>query len=137
MPGRQWSDSNGFTMIEALLAMALLSIAIFGTFSLLDSVMGYNKFAETITTATTLAQDKVEALKNTDYASIPLADPDPAPDLGLDENGNTGTGGIYSRSTIVKPDPTYSTNIKQVTVTVSWSWKGNQKDVTLRTMLKE
>ena len=129
-------DSNGFTLIEALLAMSLLSIAVFGMFSLLPSVMGYNDFAETVTTATTLAQDKVEALKNTDYSSIPLADPDPNPDLGLDENGNTGAGGIYSRSTIVKLDPTYS-NIKQVTVTVSWSWKGNQKDVTLRTMLKE
>lgn len=133
---RQPTDSNGFTLIEALLAMSLLSIAVFGMFSLLNSVMGYNKYAETITTATTLAQDKVEALKNTDYASIPVADPDPDPDLGLDENGNTGAGGIYSRTTTVTIDPTYS-NIKRVTVTVSWSWKGNQKDVTLRTMLKE
>ena len=133
---RQLTDSNGFTLIEALLAMSLLSIAVFGMFSLLHSVMWYNEFAETVTTATTLAQDKVEALKNTDYESIPVADPDPDPDLGLDENGNTGAGGIYSRTTTVTIDPTYS-NIKRITVDVSWSWKGNQKDVTLRTMLKE
>ena len=133
---RQPTDSNGFTLIEALLAMSLLSIAVFGMSSLLHSVMGYNEFAETVTTAATLAQDEVEALKNTDYSSITVADPDPDPDLGLDENGNTGAGGIYSRTTTVTIDPTYS-NIKRVTVTVSWSWKGNQKDVTLRTMLKE
>ena len=133
---RQPTDSNGFTLIEALLAMSLLSIAVFGMSSLLHSVMGYNEFAETVTTAATLAQDEVEALKNTDYSSITVADPDPDPDLGLDENGNTGAGGIYSRTTTVTIDPTYS-NVKRITVNVSWSWKGNQKDVTLRTMFKE
>ena len=133
---RQTSDSKGFTLIEALLAMSLLSIAVFGMFSLLPAVMGYNEFAETVSTATTLAQAKVEALKSADWASIAVADPDPSPDLQLDENGNTGAGGIYTRFTTVAIDPTYS-NIKQITVTVSWGWKGDTKNVTLKTMLKE
>ena len=133
---RQTSDSKGFTLIEALLAMSLLSIAVFGMFSLLPAVMGYNEFAETVSTATTLAQAKVEALKSADWASIAVADPDPSPDLQLDENGNTGAGGIYTRSTTVAIDPTYS-NIKQITVTVSWGWKGDTKNVILKTMLKE
>lgn len=135
MVTRQQTDSNGFTLIEALLAMSLLSIAVFGMFSLLHSVMWYNEFAETVTTATTLAQDKVEALKNTDYSSITVGSP-AATDSGLDENGSTGAGGIYTRTTTVTVDPTYS-DIKRVTVNVSWSWKGNLKDVTLQTMIKE
>ena len=131
----QPTDSKGFTLIEALLAMSLLSIAVFGMFSLLHSVMGYNEFAETVSTATTLAQDKVEALKNTAFSSVPVGSPAET-DSGLDENGTTGAGGIYTRTTTVTIDPTYS-NVKRVTVAVSWSWRGNQKDVTLRTMLKE
>ena len=130
---RQPTDSNGFTLIEALLAMSLLSIALFGMFSLLHSVMWYNEFAETVTTSATLAQDKMEALKNTDYASITVGT---TTEAGMDVNGTADAGGIYSRTTTVTIDPTYS-NIKRVTVDVSWSWKGNQKDVTLRTMLKE
>jgi prepilin-type N-terminal cleavage/methylation domain-containing protein len=133
---RQLTDSNGFTLIEALLAMSLLSIAVFGMFSLLHSVMWYNEFAETVTTATTLAQDKVEALKNTPFSSIPTGSPAET-DSGLDENGNPGAGGIYTRTTSVSWDTTYSSDIKRVTVTVSWSWKGNLKDVTLQTMIKE
>ena len=130
---RQLTDSNGFTLIEALLAMSLLSIAVFGMFSLLHSVMWYNEFAETVTTATTLAQDKVEALKNTTYSSITAGT---TTETGMDENGTAGAGGIYSRTTTVTIDPTYS-DIKRVTVNVSWGWKGNLKDVTLQTMIKE
>ena len=132
---RQPADSNGFTLIEALLAMSLLSIAVFGMFSLLPSVMGYNEFADTVSTATTLAQDKLEALKNTDFSSIPVGSPAET-DSELDENGTTGAGGIYTRTTTVSVDPTYS-DIKRIAVTVSWGWKGNLKDVTLRTMIKE
>ena len=131
MPERQWGDSNGFTLIEALLAMALLSIAIFGTFSLLDSVMGYNKFAETITTATTLAQDKMEELKNADYSLITAGT---TTENDMDDNGTAGAGGIYRRITTV--DDATLTNMKIITTVVSWSWKGNQKDVSLKTIIK-
>lgn len=133
MPERQWGDSNGFTLIEALLAMALLSIAIFGTFSLLDSVMGYNKFAETITTATTLAQDKVEELKNTDYSLITAGT-----ENDMDDDGTVDAGGIYRRiTTVVEDDTTFTpTKIKIITTEVQWSWKGNQKDLVLKTIIK-
>ena len=115
--------------------MSLLSIAVLGMFSLLHSVMWYNEFAETVTTATTLAQDKVEALKNTDYASITAGT---TTETGMDDNGTADAGGIYSRTTTTAPaDPPYQIIIKKVTVNVSWNWKGNQKDVTLKTMIKD
>lgn len=128
---RQPKNSNGFTLIEALLAMSLLSIAVLGMFTLLHSVMGYNELAETVTTATTLAQDKIEALKNTDYSSITVGT---TTETGMDENGTADSGGIFSRSTTVE-DGTVS-NVKIITTVVSWSWKGNPKDVTLKTMIK-
>lgn len=125
-------DSNGFTLIEALLAILLLSVGLLGMSTLLHSVMGYNKYAETITTATTLAQDKMEAIKNTSFAGIVPETP-----IKIDEEGDPVANGFYEREVTVTPDATFSTNVIQITVRVSWSWKGATRDVELTTMIKK
>ena len=119
---------KGFTLIEALLAIFLLSVALLGTASVLYSTMGYNEYAENVTTATILAQDKIEGIKNTSYSSIAAGT-----ESSIDEEGNAG--GIYTRSTTV--DDTTLTDMKIITVTVSWNWKGQARNLSLKTILKE
>ena len=125
-------DSQGFTLIEALLAILLLSIALLGMFTLLHSIMGYNKLAETISTATTHAQDKMEALKTLRFTHANL-DTDPA----VNPHTEASPPANYTIAWTVTGDPTVPPlpNVKVIAVTVSWNWKGN-RSVTLRTIIK-
>ena len=120
---------KGFTLIEALLAIFLLSVALLGTASVLYSTVGYNEYAENVTTATTLAQDKIESIKNTSYSSIAAGTVD---ENDIDDEGNAG--GIYTRSTTI--DDSTLSGMKIVTVTVSWNWKGQSRNISLKTILK-
>ena len=118
---------KGFTLIETLLAIFLLTVALLGTASLLYSTMGGNEYAENVTTAATLAQYKMESLKNMSYSSIATESPE-----SIDDEGNPG--GIYTRTTTV--DDTTLPNMKIITVTVGWSWKNQSRNISLKTILK-
>ena len=124
--------SKGFTLIETLIAILLLSIGLLGMGTLLYSVMGYNEYAETVTTATTLAQDKLEDLKTADYSSIVVESP-----VCLDENGSVG--GIYCReiSSVSETTLTNMRRFKEITVKVSWNWKGDAKNIAVTTIIRE
>ena len=111
--------SKGFTLLEVLIAIVVLSVALLGTASLTGSIIGYNQFADQVTKATTLAQGKIEEFKNTDYATIA---------------GSSVTQSIYTISWDVVPDSP-ATDMKTITVTVSWNWKGAARDVVLRTII--
>jgi len=116
----------GFTLLEVLLAIAILSVALLGMATLTGSIIGYNQLADQTTTATTLAQDKIEELKNTSYDSISQGT-----ESNIDANANPV--GIYDRETKVANSP--ATNMKTITVTVTWNWKGNSHDVALKTIV--
>ena len=117
----------GFTLLEVLLAIAILSVALLAMATLTGSIIGYNQLADQTTTATTLAQDKIEELKNTSYDSI-----SPGTEPGIDASGNAG--GIYDRETIASDD-TPAPNMKTIEVKVKWDWKGDTHNVHLRTIV--
>jgi prepilin-type N-terminal cleavage/methylation domain-containing protein len=121
--------SKGFTLIESLMAMFILSMVLLGMASLLCSTMVYNQHSGNISTATTLAQDKLETLRHAGYGSIAGGT---TAESGIDGNGNPG--GVYTRSTTV--DDTTLGNMKIITVSVDWDWKGASRNVTLKTILK-
>ena len=121
--GPNHGSSKGFTLLEVLVAIVVLSVALLGTASLTGSIIGYNQFADQVTAATTLAQGKIEELKNTDYVSIA---------------GSTDTQSInsttYSREWDVSDDSP-APDMKTITVTVGWNWKGAARDMVLRTII--
>jgi prepilin-type N-terminal cleavage/methylation domain-containing protein len=111
--------SKGFTLFEVLVAIVILSVALLGTASLTGSIIAYNQLADQVTIATTLAQDKIEGFKNANYASI---------------TASSETQSIYNITWDVVPDSP-ATDMKTVTVTVNWNWKGGARDVVLRTII--
>jgi type IV pilus assembly protein PilV len=100
---------KGFTMIEILVAIALLLVGLLAVGQMQVMTMVTNSTANQRTMAITLAQDQMELLRTRPYASIET------PPL-------SNTSGIYTRSWTVETN-TPATNMKRVTMTVSWQGK--------------
>ncbi len=67
---RRLHRNSGFTLIELMIAIAIISIGIFGVMSLILTVMKGNTLSNRVTTATTIAQDKMEDFKRMDYDNV-------------------------------------------------------------------
>jgi len=115
--------NRGFTLIEVLIAIAVLAIALLALVSVTVSVINSNMFSRMTTTAITLAADKVEELKNIPYANLTSGGPQ-----NLTEGNYT-----YTRKWQVLPD----TGMKTITVTVTWRWRGQSHIASLSTILSE
>jgi len=130
------ANKNGFTLIEALIAISIFSIGFLAIGSLVISTTRNNTKGNILTQATMLASDKIEELKNENMMSslmttgIHLDSNNP-----LDDRGNQG--GIYHRSwNVSELQPTASPTARQVEVTVSWDRLGQARRVRLTTITR-
>lgn len=69
-PSNETNRKNGFTLIEVLIAIVILSVGLLGMASLTVGIIKGNKLSNDQTTATTLAQDKMEEIRSNSYASV-------------------------------------------------------------------
>jgi len=116
-----FSGEKGFTLIEVLIAMLILAIGLLSLATLATTVINGNAFSNKMTTATTRAQDKMEQLKNSSYAS-------------LSSGGPETIQSIYTRQWTVTNDSP-AANMKKIQVKVTWSWQGSNHDVVLNTIV--
>ncbi len=114
--------NNGFSLLELLVALVILSVGLLGAAEMQVSSIGGNAFSNNLTIATGLAQNKIEELKK-------LPNSDAALSSG-DHDEGTLPGTILSRSYNVND---LSGELKQITVTVRWMDKA-QRTITLSTM---
>ena len=71
--GQHWGQAgnqNGFTLIEALIAMTVFSIGILAVITMQTSSVNGNAKARYITEAVNYASDRMETLLGTDYTTI-------------------------------------------------------------------
>ncbi|MBW6485055.1 MAG: prepilin-type N-terminal cleavage/methylation domain-containing protein [Syntrophobacterales bacterium] len=107
---------RGFTMIENIIAIFILVVALLGLLSTSVIVVKADSLGRTMTTATTLAQDKMEALKNTGYADL--------------VSGADTIQSMYARTWTVTDDSP-AAGMKTLVVSVGWSLQGSPHDVTV------
>ena len=93
---------RAFTLVEVLVSIIILSLALTGSFSLMNWVTTSTAFSSQTTTATSLAYDKLEEMLNDTYAT--LASGSDAP-------------GLFSRTWTVTDVVTHKT----VSVDVTWT----------------
>lgn len=124
-------NHGGFTLIEILITIFLLVVALVGLASVTVSVIKGNDLSKMMTTATTLAKDKMEEIKNA-----------AATQTGYDAlaGGSETVETIYTRTWAIgavgasAPDND-QTKMKKITVTITWSWNGQNHTVTLNTIV--
>lgn len=120
-------DNKGFTIIEVMIAVLVLSFGLLALAGLSASIISSNRFSAQLSAATTLAQDKIEDIRRVAYSNVSSGS-----ETGIDEKGTSG--GIFDRATVVLDDQPAS-GMKTVTVTVSWDWRGSSHDVALKTIV--
>ena len=71
---RTLRSDNGFTLIEVMVSMIILSIGVLGLAPLMAVSVTGNSFSNEATRANVLAQDRIEQLKNMAFGAMPYAD---------------------------------------------------------------
>jgi type IV pilus assembly protein PilV len=120
---------GGFTLTEVLIAMVVLSIGLLGLSAMMIAASGSLAFGKKLTTATILAQETIEAIKNTPYTSVITANYSP-------EDYQTIPGHAqFKRVVTISAGPLH--NAKTVLVTTSWQRQASSEpySVTLRTII--
>lgn len=126
---KQSKSCPGFTLIEVLISIVVLSIAVLGFSAMtLGTIRGLS-ISDKLTTATTLAQRQMEELNNAPYADV-VADNYPLEDYGTIE------GFEKFRRSVTIADATPEVNTKTVTVNVWWrDIEGGTRNVNLSTLI--
>ena len=118
-------NNGGFTLIEVLVAMVILSVGLLGTAALIIGIINSNKLSNRISTATVLAQDKMEKIRGVGYDDA--EDEDGTEDYNIIPNYP-----LYKRITgVVAGNP--AAGMKTITVTVFWD--SGAHSVVLKTIL--
>jgi type IV pilus assembly protein PilV len=120
-------ETNGFTLIEILIATVIITIVSLGATSLTVGIMRGNSFSKRLTTATTLAQDQLEDVKRLSYANVGTA-------AGTQNYGTIANFGGYKRVVTVTND-TPAAKMKTVNVIVYWD--ADQHSTQASTILSE
>ena len=119
-----------FTLNEVLLAIGLIAIGILGFSLNTAGVIQGNRISSSVTIATNLAQAKLEEIKaQTTWTNVTDAQD---PNNLINETGVSG--GRFKREWTIK-DPVGLSNLKEVSVQVSWTEYGINRQVVLATLI--
>ncbi|NVM21446.1 MAG: prepilin-type N-terminal cleavage/methylation domain-containing protein [Desulfobacterales bacterium] len=122
-------DERGFTLLEILIAMIILSIGFLGVAALTGGIMRGNSYSSAQTSGAILAQDKMEDIRRQGYSGTS------ATDATITEVYNSISGyPSYKRETLIDVDNPIA-GMKRVTVTVYWD--SDAHSIVLHTIIAE
>ena len=123
----------GFTLIEIFIAILLLTVGLLGTAALTTGVVRGNIGSRNMTSATAIAETCLEENRRVGYANAGAV-PTGGTNNCVTGNTTVASGGVsFTRNLSI--DSSVS-NIKTLTVTVSWSEGAvGSKSITLKTVM--
>jgi type IV pilus assembly protein PilV len=109
---------SGFTLIEVMIALVILAVGLLALMTLQIVSIRANAFSSDMTYAGTLAQSRIEHLRNTAYDSIA-----PNTDFEYDDPDHhtytSAKGTSYTVKRLVE-DNTPATDMKTITMKIEW-----------------
>jgi type IV pilus assembly protein PilV len=125
-PERSFSTVEGFTLIEIMIAVAIISIGLLALGGLQVSLIRGNALSQRMTAAVSVAEQAVEQIKKTPYANIQSESPT-----------QVTASGLKFTSQVDVTNDTPLTNTKTITVTVTWSDGRKSHTVPLTTVISQ
>lgn len=111
-------EKRGFTLIEVLIAMLILSIGMLGMAGLLMGTVTTDKISRDMSTATVLAKTRIEALRRLSYLGLQSQ-----PASNTEDYGAISGYPRFRRVTTLSP-VSGAAGLYDATVTVTWAWQG-------------
>jgi prepilin-type N-terminal cleavage/methylation domain-containing protein len=143
---RKGSKEKGFTLLEVIVAISILTFGILAVASMQAASIRGNSFSSSVTEGTTWAGDQVERLTALPWDDPLLQDTDGDTAAGLNDTGfdndpdtqnDADQQAIEGKYTINwnVADNTPITNTKTINVTVTWTDQGVRKTVSLQRVI--
>jgi type IV pilus assembly protein PilV len=120
------SIEEGFTLIEIMIALVVMSIGLTALAAVQISAIRGNAFSKRMTTAVSIADEKIEQLKSSPYANI----------LSESSIQITQSDMNFTRQVTVK-DNDLLPNTKTIIVTVNWSEGSKSHSVPVTTIVSQ
>jgi len=109
----------GFTLIEVLVAIVVLTVGLLAVGTMQISAIRGNFMSGNTSIGLSLASEKMEELLNLDFNHADLS-ASATHQQTISEEGVLGAGAFYQRTWTIQDPPTAATNTKNVSVIVSW-----------------
>ena len=122
-------NNDGFMLLEILIAALVLAVGFLGMVGVATSVMRGNSYSSRLTTATILAQEKIEEIRGVGYSGLPNTD------LTTVEDYHTIKSYFLFRRTVSTDVTHIADGLKKATVAVYWD--GDSHKVVLKTLIGE
>jgi type IV pilus assembly protein PilV len=122
----QVSIEDGFTLIEIMITLVILSIGLTALAGLQISAIKGNTFSKRMTAAVSIANQKLEQIKDAAYANI----------LSESSTQITQSNMRFTRQVTVTNNSPLA-NTKTVNVTVTWSDGSNSHSVPITTIISQ
>jgi type IV pilus assembly protein PilV len=116
----------GFTLIEIMIALVILSISLIALAGLQISAIRGNAFSKRMTTAVTIAEAKIEQLKNMPYVNIQS-----------EASAQLTQGNMNFTRQVVVTNNSPIANSKTVDVTVTWSDGSKSHTIPISTIVSQ
>ena len=118
--------ADGFTLIEVMIALVVMSIGLTALAAVQISAIQGNAFSKRMTTAVSIADEKMEQIKNNLYTEI----------VSESSSQITQSNLNFTRQvTVTNNSPL--TNTKTINVTVSWSEGSKSHSVPITTIVSQ
>ena len=113
----------GFTLVESMLTLAIMSMGLLALAGLQITALRGNALSRRITTAVSIAEQRIEQLKNTSYATVQAEDATQV----------TASDLHFTRQVTVTNGPL--PNTKSVSVLVSWQDQSKTHTLPIATII--
>jgi prepilin-type N-terminal cleavage/methylation domain-containing protein len=120
-------ETSGFTLVEILIAMVIITIVSLGSVTLTVGIMRGNSFSKRLATATTLVQDRIEDVKRLGYTNVGTA--------AVTQNYGSITNFTGYKRVVTVTNDTPAAKMKTVNVTVFWD--ADNRSIQASTILSE